>query len=565
MWPLRGAAECGGLPEMNNWFSDHLKSSDTGHAVIAYVVVVFLACLPIWYVDHFYGADGPPHLHSASLMLDLVAGKAPASGFYSFNSVIVPNSLGHWILALLLLVVGPATASKLMVSGLYCLFVAAVAWLRYSVSGGAGLVLVVLLAAVVGLNKIWLLGLYNFVIGATVVIAAFGLLVRWRGQLTSRRAIVMAVCFALAFFSHFISFGVLGLIAGIYILGAAGIRRIRSLGLLAMATVPTMPFAIAYQAMTAREAAMSPVWYFLTAPSISTLFLYLRSTDPLFIISRRYIPFLEVESPLTALASPILWIVLAIMSLVVFAWLRGGVETESRSRKPELLVAAVALLLTFVAPDELGSGEGSLIRPRFLLIAISLVIAVISIPRPVIVRTGVAALVAVVFAYQTAALWEYALRYEDEIAEFEPVIEKVTNGERLASVIVFDEQLRFFPSPIQRIGSLAAIGRDVVAWDTYEAGYYFFPVVAADPADRRALVGYSTANILRPLSPEVNFDVAFAQLSEQLNENHARIDVLMVRGRNDRVDALVKKWFGPEPFYETPRFRLFRRNSIVAR
>ena len=207
-------------------------------AVATYAIVILIGCFPIFYVGQFYSADGAPHLHSASLIIDLIKGQTPANGFYSFNPVLVPNSLGHWILAAFLTVFSAATASKLMASGLFCFFVAGVEWLRQSVSGSAGLWIVILLAGAIGLNRLWLVGLYNFLLGVIIVLFAAGSLVRWEGSLTIKRAAILAVAFALTYCSHLIPFGVLGLWGGLYILTAAGKERVRSIALFALAALP---------------------------------------------------------------------------------------------------------------------------------------------------------------------------------------------------------------------------------------------------------------------------------------------------------------------------------------
>lgn len=527
--------------------------------VIAYFAVVVSVCLPIWFVDHFYNGDGPTHLHSASLMVELARGGSAASGFYSFNSVIVPNSLGHWLLAAMLSVTSAATASKLMASGLFCLWVAAAAWLRHSVSGSSGLVLAILFAGVLGLNRIWLVGLYNFVLGAIVILFALGLLVRWEGRLDLRRTTVLGVCFAAAFFSHLVTFGILGLAVGIYILIRSN-EPIRSLLLTGLAALPMLPFTILYQQMSASESTPTPAWYLLNSPlSISSLILHVRGTDPFFIIGRRYMPFLSVESATNALSAPLLWVTVAIVLLTAAAWKSGRLSDEFRSRWPMIAVAVVLLVLAAIAPDELGSSEGSVIRPRFLLVAMGIVVSFIAIPTSKLVVGAAAAILTAAFAFQTAALWDYALWHDKEIAEFTPVSDKVFDGERIASAMVFEEQLRFHPSPLQRVSSLVGIAKDVVVWDSYEMGYYFFPLIASSAEDRRTIREFTVTNIIRPQYADENFDIGVSRFGRQLEANHDKIDIMVVRGRNERIDAEVFRWFGPDPFFETENYRLFRR------
>ena len=301
---------------------------------------------------------------------------------------------------------------------------------------------------------------------------------------------------------------------------------------------------------------MSPVWYFLNDPSISSLVLFIRAADPIFILSRRYIPFLEVETAAAALASPILWIAIVCGILIFAAWLWGKADSRSKSILPFLMPTAVLFLFVVASPDELGTSEGSVIRPRFFLIALSFLIAILPIPSAKWATSLAGVIIAGVLGYQTLALWEYSLRYDREISEFLPVTTQLADGERLASVMVFDEQLRFHPSPTQRVASLAGTEKDIVVWDTYEAGYYFFPVIATNAEDREAIRKFSNVNVVIP-SPTL--EPGIKNFGEQLSANRDKIDVLMVRGRNEQIDALVQESFGPEPFYESENIRLFRR------
>ncbi|HEX6278579.1 MAG TPA: hypothetical protein VFZ49_01070 [Pyrinomonadaceae bacterium] len=527
--------------------------------IATYLLVVAAVCLPIWFFDNFYNGDGPTHLQSAWVMTELAKGESPAGSFYTVNSAVVPNSLGHWLLAAMLFVVPAGVASKLMASGLFCCWVGAVAWLRKTVSGNRGLVISILFAGLLGLNRIWLVGLFNFLIGAIVVILALGLLVRWEGKLDLRRTLVLATCLAAAFLSHLVTFGILGLSAGIYVL-MRGNERIRSLVLIGLASLPMIPFVIAYQLVNTREGAVQPAWYLLQSPlSVSSVILHIRGTDPFFIIGRRYVPFTSVESALNALSAPLLWTAVAIVIMMLAAWRSTGVKEWIRPRLPMFAVALVLLVLAAIMPDVLGSSEGSVIRPRFLLVAMAMVVSFIPIPTYGIAVMAAAVILIAAFGFQTLGLWEYAIVHNKEFAEFMPIREQVKDGERVASAMVFEEQLRFHPSPLQRISSLLAIGRDVVVWDSYEFGHYYFPVVAASAEDRRTIRDFSVTNIIRPNYSDESFDVGIANFAQQLEANRDKIDVMIVRGRNPRVDAELLRWFGPEPFYESANYRLFHK------
>lgn len=526
-----------------------------------FLLLVICACAPIWYVGQFYGNDGISHLRSASLILDFVRGGPRAPGFYELSATLVPNSMAHWLMSVLLTVVSGSTAYKMVTSLLYCLFVAAVGWLRFTTFGVKGLGLIIIFAADLALNRLWLIGTHNFILGTIIVLFTLGLVQRCENRLHARSTMLLAFCFAAAYFSHLMSFLMLVLVVGISIILGAGAGRLRSLVYAFAACLPVAPFALAYQILRSKEGSLYPLWYILNEPlSFSSVLSYLRGTDPFFIISRRYIPFTDVDSVYNSLAAPILWFLLCLILLSAAAFVSGGLRDVIRRRFPSVVIVLTLLILTLIAPDELGPTEGGIIRFRFFLAAMACLVTVIVVPDQKWVRRVAGSILAAVFAFQTLGLWEYALRYDAEFTEFAPAVDVVNDGDRIASIIVIeDRQLRFSPSPVERISSLIGVKKDVVIWDGYEMGFYFFPIIAASEDDRRLIREYSFVNVLKPFYPEANFAQELSKLTEQIEAVYQRTDVLLVRGRDARVDAVINRHFGPDPFYESANYRLFRR------
>jgi hypothetical protein len=527
---------------------------------LVFVGLIVVACLPIWSVTNFLGQDEPSHLHSASMMFDLLRNNASHGGFYMLRPAFIPNSLGHWVLAVLMLVFSPIVAGKLLVTFCYAGVVASIGWLRWAMRGRDGVITALLIGAVLGLNWFWLVGLYNFLIGVIVFVIVTGFLYRWDGEINWWRFVLLAVLFLAGYFSHLVSFAVTVMAAMIFVLLKPGIAKLRSLTWMTIALVPVLLLAVAYKLMSEGGGKYSLKWYVLDAPlSFSSVLLHLRTTDGFQIISRRFIPFSDSVSPLNMFASPIIWIMIVFVLLAVgthFALYDGA--NGWRKYFPHLAAMAAVMILALVSPDEFGAEQGSVLRPRLLLCGLVLFVPLFSVSsRPKILKAVQIILIAV-FAYQVTALWEYSLKVNRETIQFLKAANAIDATSPIASVVILNDQPRFHSNPLMRADNLLGIGRDNVVWDNYETGYYFFPVIAADSKDRDFIREYSGSNSFQLQYADEDFDAKFWRLESSLAANHDKIKTLVVWGQNTRIDELVNRWFETTPYFEDGNIRIYR-------
>lgn len=523
-----------------------------------FVGLIAVACLPIWSVTYFLGQDEPSHLHSASMMFDLLGNNA--GGFYVLRPAFIPNSLGHWVLAVLMLAFSPVVAGKLLVSFCFAGFVASVGWLRWATRGREGVITSLLIGAVLGLNWFWLVGLYNFILGVIVFVTAAGFLYRWEGEMNWRRFVLLAVLFLTGYFSHLVSFAITAMTTVIFVLLKPGIAKFRSLTWITAALIPVLPLAIAYKLMSAGGGEYSLKWYVLESPlSFSSVLLHLRTTDGFQIISRRFIPFWDSVSPFNMLASPIIWIMIVFVLFAVGTYFsfRNGANGWKRYL-PHLAAMTAVIVLALVSPDEFGAEQGSVLRPRLLLCGLVLFVPLFSVSLKPRILTVIHIILILVFAYQVTALWEYSLKVDRETAQFLKAANSIEVGSPIASIIVLNGQPRFHSNPLIRTDNLLGIGRGNVVWDNYETGYYFFPVVAAENKDRDFIRDYSGSNSFQLQYADEDFDAKFARLESSLAANHDKIKTLVVWGQDARVDELVHRWFETTPYFEDERLRIYR-------
>lgn len=521
--------------------------------------MLFAAVLPIWWVVYFFATDVPAHLHSAKVFADLLLGHG-GNGFYALNETIVPNSLGHWLMAALLLAFSPETVSKMTATLTWAVFAAAVPWLRYCVRGADGLGVSVLFGAVLATNFLWLLGLYNFILGASAALFAIGLLFRWDGGLSWGRVFVLAGLALAAFLGHLVAFAALVLAVGVHVV--LGLRKYGGGGLLkvAAAFLPVLPLFAAYQLSAHREATMVPRWLIADAGFTLAGFTgHLKHTDPLSVIGGHSVaPFIEGESPLFLIASPMLWAIVAIGLLSATA-VGANVREFLQRHRTCVSLMLVFLVLALAAPDELGSTHGSILRPRLMLVAAALFAPLFAVPVGSARRYLVYGALGAAFALQMGAVWEYSLRYDREARVFLAAAEAVPPGDRLASVMVMRDEPKFHESAIKRLSSVVGVAKDAVVWDNYETGYYFFPVVAASEGDRQLVRDFSALNTFRTRRSEEEIKRnELLKFDELLGLGRERFDTLIVWGRDAQVDETIAHHAEPAPYFEYGSVRLFR-------
>ncbi len=169
-----------------------------------FFVVALLQLVQIWSAPYFPSCDGPSHVYNASILHELATGHAGVfTRYYQIDWRPHPNWIGHAILAVLLFVVSPVVAEKLLVSAIVLLFLGG-SWMLARAVDARGEAYA-FLALPFSYHLLLQLGFYNFSIsaGLYLVIVAFW----WRrrdrpGTATvSATAALLVVCY----FSHPVS------------------------------------------------------------------------------------------------------------------------------------------------------------------------------------------------------------------------------------------------------------------------------------------------------------------------------------------------------------------------
>ncbi len=531
---------------------------------LIFILIVAIAMSPVWLVTHFINQDGVAHANNAWIMLKLLEGDPLYISLYQFNTLALPNSIVHWLLVVMLPILSPFTATKLVVTIIFALTVLAAGFLRYRTHGNDGLVTAMLIGAVVSLNWLWLVGFYNFSLGVAIVVFAVALFSGWTDGISYRRMIVLSLLLLLAYFSHLIAVATLAGVIGVLSIGYVVRRDIPSILRLAAAFIPLVPLVLVFRSVSASsDMGVSPTWRSLeNASSVMNWITQVRFADPFIFISRKTFPFSADESGLYAIFSPIIWIVAAVLVLIAGSLIAKREESStSFPAVAKAFVLVFILLIGFAAfgPDDFGSEHGGVLRQRLTIFAFLFFIPVFHLGANRWFERAAQLALIIAVGFQTLALWDYA-RFSDRIgAEYAAAARSLPNDGGIAQITVVTEAKRFYAQPTTMVNNFSGIGRNLLVWDNYELGHYLFPVIMRRAEDKEFIYDLTRNSALRKDIPGDGVAEKIAALDTVLANDGGRITTLMVWGNDPDLETVIGRYFVAEPTHRTANFRIFRR------
>lgn len=524
-----------------------------------YLLLVIFCCAPVWTFEYFINQDGSAHLYSSHIMLEILKGNPVFSEIFAFNSVSIPNSSGHWVMTLLLNFFTPFSVTKIIVTLTFAGFVATVGWLRLKTVGVEGLKTSLLIGAALGFNWLWLCGFYNFLIGVGCFVFTVGLFYGWREKMNLWRTVILGLLFLIAYLSHIVSFAILTGSVFLLLLSAEKLNRKRNLLYFFAALLPVLPLAVIYKSISASGGGFFPVWRNLENPFSPLSWLFqMRTADPFILISRKSFPFITGNSIYFALFTPILWIFAALVSLAVASFYEN--EKPPLFAGSYLIFALLCLsciLAALFAPDDFGLNNGSILRERLLICGLIFFVPLFRAGNSRRLKRFAQICLLFVVIFQTAALWEYSLRSNAEAKEFLSAKTAIAPDDKIASVILVEEGLRFNSTPAAMMNNYLGIEKNLVVWDNYEIGHYLFPVVAKKASEKHFVFELTRYNLFALNNPQ-NFDEKLIKFESLMSAENPKIERIILWGRDERVEAVLSQWFDPQPVFENGKVRVFR-------
>jgi len=425
---------------------------------------------PIFVGQYFVTLDGPSHLYNAKVWSFLVFDFKPfLSGFYATNT-LVPNTISHFGLSILLTFLPAFIAEKILVIGYVFLFAYSFRYLLKSFDESNMLLTYLIFPFI--FSYPFLLGFYNFSFGIVLLFFSIGYWLRHNHTPFSWPFLFkISTLVFLTYTAHLVLLGLLlfmlSLETGVAFFHTPKGSRIK---------------AIQNRIISALAASLAPLYfvylYFKERPvsdsvfsslDISTLLQYLFNLRP--IIGFNHIN----EAPYSR---TILIVFLALVIIYTIDRFRDKPlspdQNKGKPEKSKQLFAGIAvisvLLLYFLLPDS--DGRGSYVSIRMGLLIFPFLILFLSLQK--FARTTVFVAIGIILIAHLVLVAQYT-RVNIQV---NPVIQEISGVSDLidpnALVVVVNESEIWY---MDHYSNYAGMEKPMVILDNYEADYGYFPVV----------------------------------------------------------------------------------------
>lgn len=424
-----------------------------------FALFVLLYLLPLWAVERVPTNDGPSHLYNAWLLRELAWGdpRPALDAAFDVRAEPIPNWLGHAALALLMGIVSPAAAEKLLLSACIVLFLLSLRYLAGSVEPEARRW--AWLGFPLAYNFLFQAGFTNYCFGLGLAMLAVGVWWRRRERPGLATALLLNLLLLLAYFAH-----VLALLLALGAIGVLWLATLRRAG---------WRRHLVHLAVLAPQALL-PLWFLLTRPLAPAgrewageqLWSYLLGLEVLWTFDR--------DQLVLGRALALLWGGLALATLLRenLDWARR--RPRVRPADAFLLLAVLAVVLYAAAPP--GLAGGILVKQRLSLVPYLFLVPWFS-PR---LGRWLERLAAPALVLLAAGVLVYQLRWyrrlDGEMQAFLRPLAAVPRHARFVPLLFRRYRPEASVAPLYHAAAYAALERELVDWGNYEAGTDHFPV-----------------------------------------------------------------------------------------
>ena len=550
-------------------FKPGASVSKASSAVLYYFIALASPVLiAIWFVPWFVTQDGPLHVYNAYLYSSLSREDSPLAEFYAPRGGVLPYVGVYKLLAGLMSLLSARAADRILMMltsiGLAC----SVLWLRWRVVGLEGMHNVVPLALILAVSHLWLLGLYSFLLGASLFSAILGLWWNWRNSLTATRAVMIGGLLALGYLFHIISTGisVFALVVLAFVTPGTTLRK--RLLWTAASVAPSIILMIGFGALVNSSGGGAVQWIGLTDPfSIQNWIQYLQVPDFVSLSFKQTwgvlaiptdCPFVAQTAVQYALLWPSLWAFGGLVLLVASTLQRRGIRARllQSEYRGWILLALCLFSVGLFGPS--AAGQGSILRERVLLLGMVTLLPLIKPgPKTSTARIGALCLV-VALLLQIAFVLDYA-RISNRIAGAVMQVAPHLESSEKVALLVPDPRTHYAVNPLPGIANELGVSREGIVWNNYGPAFYYFPIQFRSDQVRDQWKRMDSLNQLL-LSGE--FETAAKENPEgwvaAIGSTLEHTDVLVVWGAEPWFDALFERRFQSEPFLEEGGARAFR-------
>ena len=352
-----------------------------------FAIVALMHLLPVWRVDYLPTVDGASHVYNAVVLHELSAGTPAFQRVFTTNLRPSPNWLGHALMWLVLPVVSPIVAEKLLVSAIVLLFLAGCWRLAGVIDRGSRMY--ALLVMPLTFHVLLQMGFYNHSLGAALALFAIASAWEGRDQTSWRPVIATAAWLLVCYFAHALPAAIaIFFIAVIWIISMLS-RGWKVAWHLGLSLIPTA-ILLLWFALQPKP----PGGHWTWAGAI--LWQPLMRVAVLLTFSLRQLTFG------TAMGAAFGVLIVVTLARENIDWKRRRITV--RERDTFLLLAALAIVLYLAAP--ISVEEGLLLKARFLLFPYLLILPWLTPRVPRLFLATIFAIVAVCNVFYIRDCWK---------------------------------------------------------------------------------------------------------------------------------------------------------------
>ncbi|HEX9161112.1 MAG TPA: hypothetical protein VF980_05325, partial [Thermoanaerobaculia bacterium] len=419
-----------------------------------FLTVAALQIVPVWSAPYLPTNDGPCHLYNSWILQGLATHSAGGTiaSYYAIDWRPHPNWMSHAAMALLLFVVPPLVAEKLLVSAIIIIFLAG-AWMFAGAADPSGHAWA-FVALPFTFHLLLQTGFYNFALGVGLFMMTVAVWWRRRDTPDARTIALVAALLLLCYFSH--AMAVVLAAFSIGVLWLINVRRatLRDQLRHAIAFIPVGALLVWFVAHRGTGSAPDP-------RGLMSRLGFLARSQVLFTFDSRQL----------ALG----WIVSIVLAVLLIATLvRENIEhgrLRVSARDGFLLLFVIFIAIYLAAPG--GFAGGTMISERMALFVELSLLPWIS-PRLTRLRMPVVAVMVVLAVLNVALNIDRYRAFSREMAQLVRTAELVAPN---STVLPF-----VFDHGVGKVGYMshaidyAAIGKRFIDLDNYEPAMDYFPL-----------------------------------------------------------------------------------------
>jgi len=182
-----------------------------------FYTLLVLHLIPLFFGKYFLTQDGPSHLYNAFILKDMILNHHSIyAQYFDINKVPNPNWLVSVFYALAMMVLPAFLAEKIFLVLYVLLLPLSFRFLIRQINPGSGFMALLIFPLVY--NITFFLGFFNFCFSLIFYFYAVGYWLKYQGVFNLKRQITFLVLVTVTYFSHPVSFVILCMTIGIFIL-----------------------------------------------------------------------------------------------------------------------------------------------------------------------------------------------------------------------------------------------------------------------------------------------------------------------------------------------------------